>query len=436
MRVRSHKAMKRGQLLAAGVVACMAFAAAFAEGKATASEKTSRSAVEALARFLKTSPADRSPVDKAPFAAVPLTRDDAATAQALLWQDYTNSVKAKYDADWQAKKLVIDKLVMKFEYITYGQKPKDGWDLYISMHGGGGCPAPVNESQWRNQINLYKPAQGIYLAPRAPTDNWNLWHEGHMDGFFDLLVQSGVVSMDINPNRVYIMGYSAGGDGVYQMAPRMADRWAAAAMMSGHPNGVSPLNLRNIGFTLHAGELDGAYNRNKVAAEWKEMLAKLRADDPNGYPNECVIHKGLGHWMNLEDAVAVPWMAGFTRNPYPDRIVWRRDDLRKTSFYWLAVPEDQKQGGAEMVVEKKVQDVTVLRDSAVNRLTFCFNDRMINLDKPVRVRQGGKTIFEGVLPRTVSSLAATLQGRHDRDLMFCSEVTVPVSTNSVVTAGN
>ncbi|MEM7298333.1 MAG: hypothetical protein AAF391_08720 [Bacteroidota bacterium] len=52
------------------------------------------------------------------------------------------------------------------------------------------------------------------------------------------------------------MGYSAGGDGVYQLAPRMADSLAAAAMMAGHPNDASPLGLRNIGFTLHMGGKD------------------------------------------------------------------------------------------------------------------------------------------------------------------------------------
>ena len=37
----------------------------------------------------------------------------------------------------------------------------------------------------------------------------------------------------VDSDRVYLMGYSAGGDGVYQVAPRMADRFAAAAMMAG-----------------------------------------------------------------------------------------------------------------------------------------------------------------------------------------------------------
>ena len=103
-----------------------------------------------------------------------------------------------------------------------------------------------------------------------------------------------------NPNRVYFMGYSAGGDGVYQLAPRMADRLAAASMMAGHPNDASPLGLRNIGFAIHVGALDSGYNRNKVAAKWSEQLATLQKRDPEGYLHAVKIHKGLGHWMKLE----------------------------------------------------------------------------------------------------------------------------------------
>jgi poly(3-hydroxybutyrate) depolymerase len=43
----------------------------------------------------------------------------------------------------------------------------------------------------------------------------------------------------IDLNKVFITGYSAGGDGVYQMAPRLADHLAGGAMMAGHPNGIN-----------------------------------------------------------------------------------------------------------------------------------------------------------------------------------------------------
>ena len=64
-----------------------------------------------------------------------------------------------------------------------------------------------------------------------------------------------VLFENVNPNRVYVIGYSAGGDGIYQIGPRMADRWAGAAMIAGHPNGAPPDNLRNTAFTLHVGRV-------------------------------------------------------------------------------------------------------------------------------------------------------------------------------------
>ena len=40
----------------------------------------------------------------------------------------------------------------------------------------------------------------------------------------------------VNPNKVFMSGYSAGGDGTYHLGPMLADWWAGAAMMAGHPN--------------------------------------------------------------------------------------------------------------------------------------------------------------------------------------------------------
>ena len=78
----------------------------------------------------------------------------------------------------------------------------------------GNAPARVNDGQWENQKRLYRPKEGIYLAPRAPTNTWNLWHQGHIDPMFMRLIENLVALQEVNPNRVYLMGYSAGGDGV------------------------------------------------------------------------------------------------------------------------------------------------------------------------------------------------------------------------------
>ena len=75
------------------------------------------------------------------------------------------------------------------------------------------------------------PAEGVYVAPRAPFDDWNMWFRAEMNDFFRMLIAAAVVEMEVNPDKVYLLGYSAGGDGVWRMAPRMADRWAAASMI-------------------------------------------------------------------------------------------------------------------------------------------------------------------------------------------------------------
>ena len=149
---------------------------------------------------------------------------------------------------------------------------------------------------------------------------------------FARLIENMVALHDVNLNRVYLMGYSAGGDVVYQVAPRMADYWAAAAMMAGLPNETSPLGLRNLPFAIHVGERDSGFNRNKVALMWKDKLSALQKEDRSGYIHFVRIHTGRGHWMNREAAVALDWMAKHTRQPLPKRIVWKQDNVVHDAF--------------------------------------------------------------------------------------------------------
>jgi poly(3-hydroxybutyrate) depolymerase len=409
---------------AIAAVALVAAGPGRAEDGPETGNDASRTAVRSLHAWLSKNPDGRPPIDGQDFASVSLTRADAVEARTLLWKDHVRATEAAVRAEWERKSIRIGERVMRFDYRTFGRKPEDGWDLFISMHGGGGAPKAVNDAQWRNQVRLYQPKQGLYVAPRAPTDTWNLWHQAHIDGLFDRLIEGAVIAMGANTDRVYLMGYSAGGDGVYQLAPRMADRWAAAAMMAGHPNEASPLGLRNIGFTIHVGGNDGGYKRNQVAAAWKEKLATLRAGDPEGYAHEVHIHPGLGHWMNRKDAAALAWMATFTRTPYPARVVWRQDDVTHARFYWLAVPGDRTRRGAEVVASRDGQAIVVARAADVDALTIRLNDDMLDLDRAVTVRRGGETLFSGVVPRTIAVLDRTLQERRDPRLVFSAQIDI------------
>ena len=378
--------------------------------------------IDALKRWAEQNPA-KIELQSESFAQKNLTADEAKNASALLELQWREQMKQLYKEALENEVFKRGKLQMKFKAITYGEKPSDGRSLYISMHGGGATHKRVNDQQWDNQIRLYKPEEGVYVAPRAPWNDWNMWFKPGMDEFFEMLIQAAVAMMDVNPDKVYLMGYSAGGDGAWRMAPRMADRWAAASMMAGHPGEASQVSLRNTPFMIWMGENDSAYDRNKLAVKHGAIMDSLQQADNEGYIHETHIIKGKGHWMDRVDAAAVPWMAQYKRNPYPTKVVWRQEEVTRKAFYWLSVREEECRHKA-MVVAEIDKNVINISESDYLRLTIYLNDDMVDLNKPVVVNYKGKKVFKGKLPRTIANMARTLAERGDLRYMFPAMVEV------------
>lgn len=351
--------------------------------------------------------------------------DRMLTPEDLLWEQHRERLLRERAEEMDARELQYGDLKFRFAYKTFGEEPKGGHSLYISMHGGGGAPAEVNDQQWENQKRLYEPEEGIYLAPRASTDTWNLWHQAHIDVFLDRLIENMIVFEGVNPNRVYLMGYSAGGDGVYQLAPRMADRFAAAAMMAGHPNDARPDSLYNLPFTLHMGADDGAYDRNKVAAQWGEQLDALAVANPGHYDHWVKLHEGKGHWMDRDDAAAVPWMAQRTRNLRPRKIVWLQDDVTHDRSYWLKV--DEPQARSRVVVSREGNDFRVEESRGLSELTIRMDASMVDFDQEIRVHMGDEELFRGKLAPSLDLMRRSLRERGDPSAMWSAEVSLTLS---------
>jgi len=153
------------------------------------------------------------------------------------------------------------------------------------------------------------------------------------------------------------------------------------------------------------------------------LLDDLEVADPGGYSHYVEIHPDKPHWMDLEDAVAVPWMAEFTRDPLPDRIVWLQDDITHSRFYWLAVDEENAVGGARIEANVAGQNIDI-ESSGVSRVSLRLTDDLVDLDQPIHVASGSATLFEGTVPRTILVLWTSTEERGDPALVFSSEVNV------------
>ncbi len=369
------------------------------------------------------------------FANAPLTRSQAADAARLVYEALTTKLRTDRQKEWTAKEITHADKTMKFDFHVFGDAPaapSTGRSLFISMHGGGSTTTKVNDQQWRNQVRLYTPAEGVYLAPRAPTDAWNMWHQEHIDPMFDRIIEDALLFEGVNPNRVYLMGYSAGGDGVYQLAPRMADRFAAASMMAGHPNEASPLGLRNLPFAIHVGEKDDAFKRNTIAAEWGTKLDDLAKADPQGYIHHVEVHPGKAHWMDREDASAVPWVAAYTRDPLPNRVVWRQDDVLSQRFYWLAADGTPKAGDL-LDVTFKNNEFVVAPETTVASFWLLLNDEMFSLDTHTQILvkfKNTRTTLD-IPKRTLAHICASLLERVDSTNCFTTRMRVQLPVSSL-----
>ena len=156
-----------------------------------------------------------------------------------------------------------------------GDKPEAGYPLYIAMHGGGEGDTPdFNDGQWEDMKYYYSDDLecGVYVAVRGVRDTWDTHFNPESYPLYDRLIRYMILTEDVDPNRVYLEGFSAGGDGVYAIGARMADCFAALNMSSGHPNGIEVVNLYRTPIQLQAGEYDDAYDRNTVTAEYGRKL--------------------------------------------------------------------------------------------------------------------------------------------------------------------
>jgi hypothetical protein len=142
-------------------------------------------------------------------------------------------------------------------------------------------------------------------------------------------------------------------------------------------------------------------------------LDQLEAGDPGGYVHFARIYEGLGHWMEGKDAEALPWMATFTRNPWPTRIVWQQDDITHRRFYWLQIPEDTALGDRQKLVATLQEASINIEGDLPVKLCLRLSDRLLDLDDPITVIVNGRTVFSGNVQRSAATILASLAERAD-----------------------
>ena len=360
-----------------------------------------------------------------------LRKNEAAVRQAA-WDAFLASTNhGNLRPSYDEQKVRFEEHVSPYAVKTVGKRPANGWGLFIAMHGGGGTTQEFNDSQWKRMQSYYRdhPEAGgyLYVALRAPDNTWNGFYTGYAYPLMANLVRQFLLFGDVDPNKVFLMGYSHGGYGAYAMGPKMPDRFAAIhASAAALADGAVADTLRNTVFITMVGEQDTAHGRNKRVQDLVRDVNALRGDRTDIYPVTIQIIKDHPH-SGLPDRDCIADMYSAVRNPAPRELTWVMTDKVNTDFFWLRVPEPVR--GERFHVECRDNTLTIAAMPNGSQASIMLDERLVDFAKPVKIVMNGKTTTQKLKP-SLKTLCETMQHRGDPGLAFTAQVLLPVSTKN------
>lgn len=376
-----------------------------------------------------------------------------------------NSKIASREGELFSGKIKIDGQTMKIAAFKIGKPDNNGYPLYIALHGGGVEDDSVADEQFEVMQDYYNNVieSGIYVVPHSLNSQFDEHYLPEAFMFYDRIIEDAIAFYDVDPNRVYLMGFSSGGDGTYANAPKISDRLAAANMSAGFPNTHKLENLYNLPFCVQVGENDAAFDRNIHAMEYDGWLDECNEMYGGGFVHDTFIHVGGTHnefWtdvFNDEQEIikpkafgktsyktsdyttartgAVQWMNQYTRNPVPERIVWATSEHAGNrdsyALYWL-----DRDGYLENTVivasyDKSKNSINIEKcDAKKGTLKIYLNQDMVDLNDEVKVIVLGKEYtVKPIISKQV--MESTLKARGDYSYMFDAEIDITFDGENV-----
>lgn len=323
--------------------------------------------------------------------------------------------------------------------------PKRG--LMLGLHGGGPGAGDAGEAKgnWPSKGNLAFYPQGIRLIH----DTWN---SVHGERFALSLIELAKVLHDIDPDRVYSVGFSMGATGSMFLAGRHPDLLAGA--IPGHgvlpaqhvkkksPDDVGQVEhgplptLRNVAVYFYTGTEDVNCEPGTFLKGWR-IIQDLKQADPEGYKKlRFTCHEGIAHTFPPgEPETGLKWILEQKRDPYPTTIVWEYNAdpwpqpdsedkvsrYRKQWLYWLYCQRPDNRMKVRVSLNKEAEHNRIDFEHELGwheDFRFYLRPEMIDVSKATVVYLKGKEIWRGTPKPTYHAIFESFFSRMDRRLVF------------------
>ena len=341
---------------------------------------------------------------------------------------------------------------MNFYLGAKGEKPKDGYPVFIYLHGSG-----PRENEWATGLRLarmFQDGPSMYVVPQIPQEGeWYRWWQRSKQWAWEKILRILLSMPEVDKNRIYVFGISEGGYGSQRLASFYADYWAAAGPMAGgEPLVNAPVeNIGNVPFSFLTGDKDYMFYRHLLTKTTGEKLDSMQRIYPNEYKHRVELIPDKGH--SIDYTPTTPWLAQHKRNAQPRHFIWENlemDGLKRNAFYNLQVLKEDNAfrtqyeftANADNSIDLKVDAVkynTTWKDprwgidmlfskdltpAQHGHLRIFLSDQLVDLNQKVTIRINGKEVFNGKIKgsKKAQKLASELWGDPMRNFKHAVEV--------------
>jgi predicted esterase len=309
-----------------------------------------------------------------------------------------------------------------------GYDAKKGYAAVISLHGSNGSghdgllPFCLPAEEWAErkakiEADLKKEGQDLSRVTIKP---WKLtvpWEDGLVlapvyegkPGAFEDSIAGLLAFLEqtnrtfaIDQDRVTVAGISLGAQVAIEIGAYHPDRFAGVLAVAGWANPEPWENLKPLQVFVMQGDKDP----ETPVANGRAFDEKLKAAGVTHVYREM---PGMGHsWPKPDEGAKLRvWLRERVRQPWPRELSLEfRGEEKRRRVFWVELP-----AGHAAHVEAKAKDNEIdLTAAGPESLVLHLGEPLVDLEKEVVVRWGGKEVFRGKVERSMKELVSDLEG--------------------------
>ena len=274
------------------------------------------------------------------------------------------------------KSKIDDTLQPMLAKVSQGYTKTKSWPLLVVLHGLGDGPIVVPSIDSMVQIGPFGRGDMRYHGI------------GEQDVFECIEFAKQIFNID--PDRIYLCGFSMGGAGAFDIGLKYPDIWAACVPVCGKMDDLNMVaNGRNLPFWINTGSQD-----HVVPAKYSKRAYEKAVE--LGFEHwKYTEYRGMGHSFWIDWGKIEKWLLAQKRLRSPCNISFTSERCAKA--YWAEITEKfNSTSPVHIDVETASQTIKV-RTSNIADYTLYLKDAPVKTDQEITIIENEIEIFKGHL---------------------------------------